>query len=157
MLTTLEMARAEFGFYAAHIALYNGTVEPLHGHTFQVALRLSGELDSSGMLVEFGDVKPAMRDAVAPLRRRTLVPAQAPELEITPQDDSLSVVAGDKRYVLPAGDVTLLPLANTTLEALAGYLLDQVLPKLTRVGLVAAELEISELPGTSAIARTDLG
>ncbi len=34
MLTTLEMARAEFGFYAAHLALYNGEVEPLHGHTF---------------------------------------------------------------------------------------------------------------------------
>jgi 6-pyruvoyl-tetrahydropterin synthase len=42
MLTTLAMTRAEFGFYAAHIALYNGEVEPLHGHTFQVTLRVSG-------------------------------------------------------------------------------------------------------------------
>lgn len=157
MLTTLEMARAEFGFYAAHLALYNGTVEPLHGHTFQVALRLSGELGSSGMLVEFGDVKPVMRDAVAPLRRRTLVPAQAPELEISERDGSVSVVAADKRYLLPATDVTLLPMANTTLEALAGYLLGQVAPKLGHAGLVAAELEIAELPGTSAVARVDLG
>ena len=38
MLTTLEMARAEFGFYAAHIALYNGEVEPLHGHTSRLVL-----------------------------------------------------------------------------------------------------------------------
>jgi 6-pyruvoyltetrahydropterin/6-carboxytetrahydropterin synthase len=156
MRTTLEMARAEFGFYAAHMALYRGEVEPLHGHTFHVALRLSGELDASGMLVEFSDVKPAMRDAVATLRRRTLVPAKAPELEITRRDDSLSITAGRKRYVLPAEDVTLLPLRNTTLEALAGYLLGQVLPALPRAGLVAAELEISEPPGTSAIARSDL-
>jgi 6-pyruvoyltetrahydropterin/6-carboxytetrahydropterin synthase len=157
MLTTLEMARAEFGFYAAHIALYNGEVEPLHGHTFQVALRVSGELDASGMVAEFSEIKPAMRDAVAPLRRRTLVPGQAPELRITPNNESLSIICGRKQYLLPAEDVTVLPLVNTTLEALAGYLLSQVLPQLQRAGLVAAELEISELPGTSATARADLG
>ncbi len=42
MLTTLEMARAEFGFYAAHIALYNGEVEPLHGHTLLPQLQRAG-------------------------------------------------------------------------------------------------------------------
>jgi len=157
MLTTLEMARAEFGFYAAHIALYNGEVEPLHGHTFQVALRVCGEPDISGMVAEFNEIKPAIRDAVAPLRRRTLVPGQAPELQIMPNNDSLSITCGPKRYLLPAEDVTVLPLANTTLETLAGYLLSQVLPQLQRAGLVAAELTVSELPGTSATARTDLG
>lgn len=156
MLTTLEMARAEFGFYAAHIALYNGEVEPLHGHTFQVTLRVSGELDASGMVTEFSEIKPAVRDAVAPLRRRTLVPGHAPELQITPTDDSLSIICGRKRYLLPAEDVTVLPLVNTTLEALAGYLLSQALPQLQRAGLMAAELELSELPGTSATAHANL-
>ncbi|HET9256878.1 MAG TPA: 6-carboxytetrahydropterin synthase [Pseudonocardiaceae bacterium] len=156
MITTLEMARAEFGFYAAHIALYNGEAEPLHGHTFQVALRVSGEPDASGMVAEFSTIRPAMRDAVAPLRRRTLVPGHAPELRITPDGDSLSITCGRKRYLLPAEDVTVLPLVNTTLEALAGHLLSQVLPQLRNAGLVAAELEISELPGTLATARADL-
>ena len=157
MLTTLEMARAEFGFYAAHIALYNGEVEPLHGHTFQVTLRVSGEPDASGVVAEFSEIKPAMRDAVAPLRRRTLIPGHAPELQITPENDSVSITCGRKRYLLPAEDVTILPLTNTTLEALANYLLSQVLPQLQRTALVAAELEVSELPGTSATARADLG
>ncbi|MGB7798975.1 MAG: 6-carboxytetrahydropterin synthase [Pseudonocardiaceae bacterium] len=132
MLTTLEMARAEFGFYAAQ-----------HGHTFQVTLRVSGELDASGMVTEFSEIKPAVRDAVAPLRRRALVPGHAPELQITPTDDSLSIICGRKRYLLPAEDVTVLPLVNTTLEALAGYLLSQALPQLQRAGLMAAELELS--------------
>ena len=157
MLTTLEMARAEFGFYAAHIALYNGEVEPLHGHTFQVALRVTGEPDTSGMVTEFSEIRPAMRNAVASLRRRALVPGHAPELKITQENDSLSIICGRKRYLLPTEDVTVLPLTNTTLEALAGYLLSQVLPQLTKTGLVAAELEISELPGTSATARADFG
>jgi hypothetical protein len=78
-------------------------------------------------------------------------------LRITPNNESVSIVCGRKYYLLPAEDVTILPLVNTTLEALAGYLLNQVLPQLQRAGLVAAELEISELPGTSATAHADLG
>ena len=156
MLTTLEMARAEFGFYAAHIALYKGEIEPLHGHTFHVTLRLSGEPDTSGTVAEFDEVKPVMREVVAPLRRRTLVPGKAPELQITSKNDTLWIGGGRKRYMLPAEDVTVLPLVNTTLEALAGYLLGQVLPQLQRAGLVIAELEIAELPGTSATARANL-
>jgi 6-pyruvoyl-tetrahydropterin synthase len=156
MLTTLEMARAEFGFYAAHIAVYRGEVEPLHGHTFHVTLRLSGELDTSGTVAEFSKVKPVMRDVVAPLRRRTLVPGQAPELQITSKNDTLWIDGGRRWYMLPAEDVTVLPLVNTTLEALAGYLLGQVLPQLQRAGLVTAELEIAELPDTSATARANL-
>lgn len=152
MPTTLKMARADFGCYA----VYNGEVEPLHGHTFQVSLRVSGEPDTSGIVAEFSDIKPAMWDVVAPLRRRTLVPGQAPELQITSKNDSLSITAGRQLYVLPAEDVTVLPLVNTTLEALAGYLLGQVLPQLRRAELVAAELEISELPGTSTTARANL-
>jgi 6-pyruvoyl-tetrahydropterin synthase len=156
MLTTLEMGRAEFGFYAAHLALYEGAAEPLHGHTFQVTVRVTGEPDASGMLVGFSGIRAAVRDAVAPLRRRTLVPGQAPELQITREDDSLSITIGRKRYVLPAEDVTVLPLANTTLEALAGYLLGRVLSQLAQTALVAAELEVAEPPGTSATARVDL-
>jgi hypothetical protein len=97
-----------------------------------------------------------MRKAVASLRRRTLVPGHAPQLQITPENGSLSITCGRKQYLLPVEDVTVLPLTNTTLEALAGYLLSQVLPQLQRSGLVAAELKISELPGTSATARADL-
>jgi 6-pyruvoyl-tetrahydropterin synthase len=156
MLTTLKMARAEFGFYAAHLALYHGEVEPLHGHTFQVAFRMTGEPDISGMVAEFSEIKPALRDVVAPLRRRTLVPGHAPELRITPKNNSLSITCGRKCYLLPAEDVTVLPLVNTTLEMLAGYLLSQVLPQLQRAKLVAAELTVSELPGTSATAHADL-
>jgi 6-pyruvoyltetrahydropterin/6-carboxytetrahydropterin synthase len=116
MLTTLEMARAEFRFYAAHIALYNGEIEPLHGHTFHVTLRVSGEPDARRMVAEINEIRPTMRNAVAPLRCRTLVPGQAPELRITPRNDSVSIICDRKRYLLPADDVTVLPLTNTTLK-----------------------------------------
>lgn len=63
---------------------------------------------------------------------------------------------GGKSYVLPADDIVVLPLANTTTEVIAGYLLDHVLPHLQGERLTTAELEVSEAPDTSATARVDV-
>jgi 6-pyruvoyltetrahydropterin/6-carboxytetrahydropterin synthase len=156
MLTTLEVGRGEFGFSAAHTGLHDGQFEPLHGHTFQVTLRVSGTPDARGMLVDFTQIKAALREAIAPLRRRTLMPGHAPDVRITRENNALSIASGRKCYVLPGEDVVVLPLANTTTEALAGYLLDQVLPRLRGDGVTIVELELSEAADTAATARADL-
>lgn len=155
MLTTIEVGRGEFGFSAAHAGLHDGKFEPLHGHTFQVTLRLSGTPADDGMLIDFGEVKAALREAIAPLRRRTMMPGRSPEVLITSENNTLSIVAGSKRYILPAEDVVVLPLANTTTETIADYLLERALPYLHGYGLNTVELEVSEAPGISATARFD--
>ncbi|MGH3812389.1 MAG: 6-pyruvoyl trahydropterin synthase family protein [Pseudonocardiaceae bacterium] len=153
MLSIVEIGRGEFGFSAAHAGLHDGEFEPLHGHSFQVTLRLSGTPADNGMLIDFGEVKAALREAIAPLRRRTVMPGRAPEVLITSESNTLSIVAGRKRYVLPAEDVVVLPLVNTTTEAIADYLLERALPYLHGYGLTTVELEVSEAPDTSATAR----
>lgn len=155
MLMTVEVGRGEFGFSAAHTGVHDGKFEPLHGHTYQVILRLFGIPGDDGMLIDFGEIKVALREAIAPLRRRTMMPGRAPEVVITSENDALLIVAGRKRYVLPAEDVVVLPLVNTTTEAIAGYLLDRVLPYLHGYGLTTVELEISEALDTSATAHFD--
>ncbi|MGH3779349.1 MAG: 6-pyruvoyl trahydropterin synthase family protein [Pseudonocardiaceae bacterium] len=153
MLSTIEIGRGEFVFSAAHAGLHDGEFEPLHGHTFQVTLRLSGIPADDGILIDFGEVKAALREAIAPLRRRTMMPGRAPEVLITSENNTVALVAGRKRYVLPAEDVVVLPLVDTTTEAIAGYLLDRALPYLHGYGLTTVELEVSEAPDTSATAR----
>ena len=76
-------------------------------------------------------------------------------MRITSEDNILSITAGRKRYVLPAEDVTVLPLVNTATEAIAGYLLERVLPFLHGYGVTIVELELSEAPDTSVIVRFD--
>ncbi|MPZ65917.1 MAG: hypothetical protein GEU83_10510 [Pseudonocardiaceae bacterium] len=156
MLTILQVGRGEFGFSAAHAGLHDGEFEPLHGHTFQVTLRLFGEPGFDGMLIDFSKVKSALREAIAPLRRRTLIPGLAQQARITSENDTVSIATSGKAYVLPADDVVVLPLANTTTEAIAGYLLEQVLPHLQGECLTTAELEVSEAPDTSVTARVDV-
>lgn len=155
MLTTIEVGRGEFGFSAAHAGLHDGKFEPLHGHTFQVTLRLSGAPADDGMLIDFGEVKAALREAIAPLRRRTMMPGRSPEVLITSANKVVSIVAGRKQYVLPAEDVVVLPLVNTTTETIADYLLERALPHLHGYSLTTVELAVSEAPDISATARFD--
>ena len=55
--------RVEADFAAAHFLKdYNGKCEKLHGHNYKVFAHVAGnELDAGGMLVDFGELKGALR------------------------------------------------------------------------------------------------
>jgi len=129
--TVIEIGRGEFTFCAAHTGLHADGFEPLHGHTFVVTVRLAGEINPAGMVTDFGPVKAALREAITGLRRRTLVATRADGVMVDVGGGRVGFGYGDKHYDLPASDVALLPLVNTTTEAIAGYLLDQ-LPRWVR-------------------------
>jgi 6-pyruvoyl-tetrahydropterin synthase len=156
-MMTIEIGGGRFTFPAAHTGLHDGEFEPLHGHTFTVTVRLSGIPGASGMLADFGHVKTALAQVIEPLRRRTLMPAALPGGSCVHEDGQLFIECGGKRYSLPEQDVVLLPVANTTTEALAEYLLSQLLPALAdRPGVETAELTLAESPGTKATASAVL-
>lgn len=152
----IEIGGATFVFCAAHAGLHDGQFEPLHGHTFTVTVRLHGHLDSAAMLADFQNVKNALAEVIAPLRRRTLMPANPPGGSCRLDDGQVVVECGGKRYSLPAEDVTLLPVVNTSTEALAGHLLARLLPRVRSPGIERAELALAETPGTAATAAADL-
>lgn len=136
-------------FSAAHAGLHQGRFEPLHGHTYTTRLEMSGELDAEGAVTDFLPVRQALAQAIAPLKRRTLMPAHAPAPVRHYRDEDMVVVDdGHRRFILPAQDVVLLPLVNTTTELLARYLLEQMRPHLSAVE--HAELVLSESPTAQA-------
>jgi len=147
----------KFTFSAAHAGLHCGEFEPLHGHSFTVTLRLHGEQDETGMVCDFTDVKNALAQAIAPLKRRTLMPAAPPGGRCDREAGQVVIACGAKLYSLPADDVVLLPVRNTTTEQIAAWLLDQVLPVLGKPGLRQAELILAEAPDTSAAVTAYLG
>jgi 6-pyruvoyl-tetrahydropterin synthase len=157
MPTMIEIGgHGPFSFSAAHSGLHDGEFEPLHGHSFTVTLRLHGEHDDAGMLIDFHVVKKALAKVIAPLRRRTLMPAHPSGGTCVIDGGQVVIECGGKCYSLPAEDVTLLPVPNTTTEALAAYLLDQLLPCLhDEPGLRRVELVLAEAPDTRAVVGAD--
>ena len=155
-MITIEISGGPFVFSAAHTGLHNGEFEPLHGHTFSPALFITGRMDEAGMVTDFHDVKKALAAVIAPLRRRTLMPAELPGGSCVSEDGQVFIECGAKRYSLPSEDVALLPVANTTTEAIAAYLLDQLVPSLRDAPHIdQAQLRLSEAPDTTASASAD--
>jgi len=60
--------RKEASFSAAHhLRHYQGKCERLHGHNWRVEAVAQGhELDEGGMLLDFGDLKKALNEVLAP-------------------------------------------------------------------------------------------
>jgi 6-pyruvoyl-tetrahydropterin synthase len=153
----IEIGQGEFTFCAAHAGLHDTGFEPLHGHTFQVTVRLAGSCDPiTGMVCDFGPVKAALREVIRPLKRRTLVATATDPATVETHGDSVWVSDGIRSWSFPADDVVLLPLANTSTEELAGYLLGQLGPRLPTGRLAWVEVSLSEAPDASATVRMDL-
>lgn len=145
-----------FAFSAAHAGLHDGAFEPLHGHSFTVTVRLHGEPDETGMVCDFTEVKKALAAAIAPLKRRTLMPSVVPEGRCDFSGGQVLIEAGSKFYSLPADDVALLPIPNTTTELIAAWVLDLILPSLRSTRVRQAEFELAEAGDTSVIVAVDL-
>lgn len=157
MVTTIEIEGGQFAFSAAHAGLHDGKFEPLHGHTFTVTLRLVGELDGTGMLTDFHLVKQALAEVIAPLKRRTLMPAKAAGITCWHEDGQVFIEGGGKRFSLPSRDVSLLPVVNTSTEAIAAHLADLLLPYLRdEPGIRRIELTLAEAADTAATITIDL-
>ncbi|MFG1707431.1 6-pyruvoyl tetrahydropterin synthase family protein [Nonomuraea sp. M3C6] len=158
MSTWIEIGGDAFTFSAAHAGIHGGQMEPLHGHTFAVTASLLGSRDRAGMIVDFHLVKRGLRAAIEPLRRRTLMPAEPVAGTCHIEDGQIIVECGDRWYSFPQDDVALLPIPNTTTEALAGYLLGRLLPYLKdSAGLERVELTLAEAADTRASVTADHG
>lgn len=151
---TVDIGGGDFRFSAAHTGLHDGRFEAMHGHTYLPTLTLTGVPDASGMVVDFRVVRAALREAIAPLRSRTLLAGAAGAAAPVYDGESVRFTDGTKTYVLPAADVVALPMSNTTTEQIAAYLLAQVAPAVVDSGVRLAVLELSESPGTTVTVTT---
>ena len=158
----IVVARAEHKFSCAHMTVFpDGRKERLHGHNYTVSVAL--DLGAVGFehLIDFGAIKRAIAAECAEWRERTLVAGDSPRLERLRRDGGeLEIVLCGERYVFPEADVLVLPIDNTTTEALAELWSDRLRARLaaTLRGSVALGLEvrIEESPGQGAIAYRPL-
>jgi 6-pyruvoyltetrahydropterin/6-carboxytetrahydropterin synthase len=129
----IEVAKDYFNFAAAHFLIFaNGQREALHGHNYQVAVRLEGELDRAGVVLDFITLKPLVKRVCDDLDHRTLIQSQSPLLKVQKKNNGVSIHYRKQKILLPKHDVILLPLANTSTELLAEYIANQIQLKVRR-------------------------
>lgn len=144
----VELTRGDLGFAAAHFSMVGGVSERLHGHNYRVSLRAYGEIGRDGSVVDFRLLKEAVRAECRELDEHMLVPT-AGGLTIDVRDDDVEVCDANRRFVFPHSDVVLLPIADTTCECLAAYLLGRLRARLGTLS-VRLDVGVEEMPGQGA-------
>jgi 6-pyruvoyl-tetrahydropterin synthase len=155
---SVVVSKENLKFSAAHFIAYQGFREPLHGHNYQVGVRIEGRLAPNGYVLDFGLVKELVREIVGALDERMLLPAESDCLVFERLDERrVAVRFGPDEFVFPAGDVRLLPIAHSSAEELArficGDLRRQLEARSALEGLAALEVSVAEAPGQAAVYR----
>jgi 6-pyruvoyl-tetrahydropterin synthase len=155
---SVVVAKEYLKFAAAHFIAYPGFREPLHGHNYQVSVRVEADLGPDGYVLDFGLVKRAAKALCDELDERVILPARSDCLTVTAAVDGVeAVTASGERFRFPAADVRLLPIVHSSAEELAAYLLGRLRALLAAEvggrGLVALEVGVAEAPGQTAWCR----
>jgi 6-pyruvoyl-tetrahydropterin synthase len=157
---SIYVTKENLKFSAAHFIAYPGFREPLHGHNYQVGVRVEGRLGATGYVLDFGLIKKIAREIVDRLDERTIIPADSDCLTIERTHNQLMVAYGNDRFAFPVSDVAILPIAHSSAEELARYIWNEMHDALKTGAalseIMSLEISVAEGPGQMAIYREEI-
>jgi 6-pyruvoyltetrahydropterin/6-carboxytetrahydropterin synthase len=139
--------------YCGHMTVYpGGRKERLHGHNFRIFVDIDLADGSFAAMFDLDLARHALDAICARWKERLLLPAKNPYLEVV-RDDAAEIefrLCGD-RYVMPRGDVVLVPIENVSVEGLAEHVATLLAEPLAPLRIVSGiEVRVEELPGIGA-------
>jgi len=154
-----------FRFSAAHFTSHSGERERLHGHNYSVSLRINGSMksieeedSSDGILIDFGELKRAVRTICEELHERFLCATLSTSTKCIINQEKkqldLQCLCDGTFFSFPLGDCVLLPLKNSTVEELSYYVSNQLVKsmgnRLKECGVTSLTCGVAELDGQEA-------
>lgn len=147
-------------FSAAHFITFNGNIcERLHGHNWRTAVEVSGPLDENEYVFDFIALRDALQAIVNELDHRVLLPMQHDQIRVIQTERETEAVFEDRRWVFPREDCLLLPVRNTTAEAIAQWIGERLIKDLaarSKHNLDCLQVEVEENFGQWAICRLEM-
>ncbi|MFX1564263.1 MAG: 6-pyruvoyl tetrahydropterin synthase family protein [Promethearchaeota archaeon] len=126
MTNQVSVEVSGIGFSAGHFVSEGGKCEQLHGHNYQVGARLTGEVGSQGMVIDFRIIKQHLRKFCKAWDHRVLLPAHSEQIHISTKGSQTQVTTPSGTYSFPTNDVLILDVVETTAEELARLLCQQL-------------------------------
>ena len=132
MQLELDGWKRGFMFSACHLIPGHPKCGRLHGHTYTVNLKIDGEPDGSGMVLDFGRVKKVLRVILDKLDHKVLVPDNRPEFSIeeNKEEGTMRIAIDEKYYIFPTEDIFLMDVDAPTAEHMSAWLLDRFIDAL---------------------------
>lgn len=152
---SIKVYKQYFNFAAAHFMIFkDGTREPLHGHNYRVSLRGKARSLDDDMVFDFLNIKPIVREVCDSLDHRLLIPGENEQLTYEIIDQNINIQSPDgHKFSIPADDVKIIPVLNTSVERIAVYLANEISDKVNErfnFSFSELEIEVEETVGQSA-------
>ncbi len=124
----VSLCKEQLTFSAAHFITFNGDVcESLHGHNFGVRCDVEGPLAGDRYVIDFIALRDELAKIVSDLDHRVLLPTQHGLISVESSANEVVVRFRERRWIFPAADCRILPVANTTAEEIAQYIGDRLI------------------------------
>ncbi len=153
---SIHLYKEYFKFSCAHFLIFpDGSKERLHGHNYHVDVEIEGDLGEDGLVIDFLEAKPVVRELCDSLDEHWIVPGEHPELSHeTRADGSIEIRYRERRYVVPQEDVLVLPINNTSAENLSAHVGRELRARLERLEDVVIRrlrVAVEEAPGQRGV------
>ena len=123
--------KSNIRFSSIHIIPEYKKCGRLHGHTYAVHIRLTGDPDENGIIIDFSFLKELIKEIINELDHRILIPKNSKVVKFNKNSNIIEMTSLDKKYIFPSEDCILLPISSTSAENLANYILEKVLEKIS--------------------------
>lgn len=123
--------KSNIRFSSAHIIPEYEKCGRLHGHTYATHIKIAGEPDDKGIIIDFTIIKKILKKIANELDHKILIPANNDLAKIEKKKKTVNINSMGKEYVFPISDCAFLPIRSTSAENLARYILDQTLKNLS--------------------------
>ena len=156
---SIEIAKHALNFSVAHFTIFSKTRrENLHGHNFQIACELTAPVDENGLMFDYSIIKSVIRHMCDEIDEQVILPKNSPHLEFIDEGEYTVAVFDGQRIPFLKRDVTVLPIANTTVEEFSNYFLHKVLnhAELKDRGIVKMKISVSSSPGQTGSSTWEL-
>lgn len=152
----IELSKQALNFSIGHFTLLSETErENLHGHNYQLMCELTAPLPENGLVFDYGIVKGLLKSLCDEIDEQMILPEKSPWLQIEKENGFTVALFNGERIPFLDRDVTVLPIANVTVEELSHYFLERLLrhPELQNRGIIQLAVKVSSSPGQLAVAN----
>lgn len=157
MILRIDGLYNRINFSAAHFIPSIEKCSRLHGHDYAVSIEIEGE-PIDGILIDYGIVKKAIREIIANMDHKVLIPQTSSLSRVSCDQNHCTVSYGEKNFRFPVGDVYMLERDITSSEMLADFMVEKLAVKLSQhKNLKRVQLCVYEGPGQCTCQELKLG
>jgi 6-pyruvoyltetrahydropterin/6-carboxytetrahydropterin synthase len=143
--------KAKLRFSSAHVITEYKKCGRLHGHTYAVHIKVFGNPDEKGIIIDFSLLKDIIRKIVKDLDHKILIPEKSKKITLEKDGEYIKLNSMEKQYIFPKYDCIILPIISTSAESLSNYVLKRVIKNIPNTKLIKSiEIGVDEGFGQGA-------